>query len=70
MSIHPTTPAVEPPPERFNFAAHLIATNAGRADKTAYIDDQGSLSYGALAETPFAVGRPLGFMLAQPVASP
>ncbi|MDP4301244.1 benzoate-CoA ligase family protein [Leptothrix discophora] len=50
MSIHPTHATVQPPPERFNFAAHLIARNAGRAAKTAYIDDHGSLSYGALAE--------------------
>ena len=39
-----------PPPERFNFAEHLFALNAARADKTAYIDDAGRLSYGALAE--------------------
>ncbi len=39
-----------PPPERFNFAQHLFALNAGRADKLAYIDDAGTLSYGALAE--------------------
>ena len=39
-----------PPPERFNFAQHLIALNAERADKIAYIDDQGTLSYGALAD--------------------
>jgi benzoate-CoA ligase len=41
---------VAPPPARFNFAEHLIALNAGRPDKTAYIDDQGRLSYGELAE--------------------
>ena len=44
------TPAVEAPPAQFNFAQHLIETNAGRADKTAFIDDAGTLSYGALAE--------------------
>lgn len=38
------------PPERFNFARHLIALNAGRADKPALIDDAGSLTYGALAD--------------------
>ena len=38
------------PPERFNFAQHLIALNAGRAEKTAYLDDLGSLRYGALAD--------------------
>ncbi|MGQ0697877.1 MAG: benzoate-CoA ligase family protein [Panacagrimonas sp.] len=36
-------------PERLNFAAHLIALNARRADKTAYIDNFGELSYGHLA---------------------
>ncbi len=61
MSIHPTTPTVAAPPERFNFAAHLIAANAGRAGKTAYIDDQGSLSYGALAER---IGRTAAALLA------
>jgi benzoate-CoA ligase len=45
-----THPAVTPPPERFNFAQHLIALNAGRAAKTAYIDDAGKLTYGELAQ--------------------
>lgn len=44
---HPETAA---PPERFNFARHLIALNAGRTDKTALIDDLGSLTYGQLAD--------------------
>src|SRR4029450_5047528 len=39
-----------PPPSRFNFAAHLLGRNAGRAAKTAYIDDQQALSYGELAQ--------------------
>jgi benzoate-CoA ligase len=47
MSHHQT---VAPPPERFNFARHLIALNAGRPEKTALIDDQGTLTYGELAE--------------------
>jgi len=34
----------------FNFAQHLIACNAARPEKTAFIDDTGTLSYGALAE--------------------
>ena len=42
-------PQVNPPPERFNAAAHLLALNAGRADKLAYIDDTQRLSYGELA---------------------
>jgi len=36
-------------PERFNFARHLADINAQRPDKTAYIDDEGHLSYGQLA---------------------
>jgi benzoate-CoA ligase len=39
-----------PPPARFNFAQHLLDTNAGRAGKVAYIDDAGQLTYGELAE--------------------
>ncbi|WP_119157840.1 benzoate-CoA ligase family protein [Caldimonas tepidiphila] len=38
------------PPSAFNFAQHVIETNAARAGRTAYIDDQGRLSYGELAE--------------------
>jgi len=43
-------PDVAAPPARFNFARHLIERNAGRASKTALIDDQGTLTYGQLAE--------------------
>lgn len=43
-------PETAAPPERFNFARHLIALNAGRPDKTALIDDAGSLTYGQLAD--------------------
>ena len=42
-------PQVNPPPEHFNAAAHLLALNAGRADKLAYIDDTQHLTYGELA---------------------
>jgi len=42
--------ALVAPPERYNFARHLFELNAGRAGKTAYIDDVGSLSYGALED--------------------
>jgi benzoate-CoA ligase len=38
------------PSEAFNFAQHLMALNAGRASKKAFIDDIGSLSYDELAE--------------------
>ena len=36
--------------ESFNFAEHLIALNASRPNKTAFIDDAGTLSYGELAD--------------------
>ena len=45
-----TTPHVAAPAERFNFAQHLVARNTGRAAKTAFIDDHGRLSYGALSD--------------------
>ena len=45
-----TTPIVAAPPERFNFAAHLLAANAQRPAKTAFADDGGALSYGQLDE--------------------
>jgi benzoate-CoA ligase len=41
---------VAPPPEQFNFAAHLMARNAARAAKVAYVDDAGTLTYGQLAD--------------------
>jgi benzoate-CoA ligase len=41
---------VAAPGEKFNFAQHLLALNTARADKAAFIDDHGTLSYGALAE--------------------
>ncbi|WP_280188621.1 benzoate-CoA ligase family protein [Delftia sp. PS-11] len=34
----------------FNFAGHLFALNRGRPGKAAYIDDQGTLSYGQLEQ--------------------
>jgi benzoate-CoA ligase len=41
-------PAVQPPPDRFNFARHLFGRNASRAAKEAYLDDAGRLTYGEL----------------------
>lgn len=35
-------------PERFNFASHLLALNAERAGKLAYIDDTRQMTYGEL----------------------
>src|SRR6516162_9998712 len=43
-----TVGAAEPPPEAFNFAAHLFQANVGRANKTAFIDDVGGVTYGEL----------------------
>ena len=37
------------PGKVFNYAAYLIELNQGRAQKIAYIDDQGTLNYGDLA---------------------
>ena len=42
--------SLQAPGEPFNFAQHLLALNASRPAQTAYLDDLGSLSYGALAE--------------------
>lgn len=41
---------VQPPGTSFNFAAHLLGCNAARAGKAAYIDDDGQLTYGELAQ--------------------
>ena len=38
------------PGEHFNFAQHLLAANAERPAKAAFIDDLGTLSYGRLDE--------------------
>lgn len=45
-----STPPGLAPGTPFNFAQHLIACNAARPEKIAFIDDRGALSYGALAE--------------------
>lgn len=45
-----TTDTVSPPALHFNFARHLIECNLERPNKLAYIDDQGSLSYGELTD--------------------
>jgi benzoate-CoA ligase len=37
-------------PERFNFARHILAANAERGAKTAYIDDTRQITYGELDE--------------------
>ena len=35
---------VAAPPERFNFAQHLLEANTGRSSKTAFVDDAGTLT--------------------------
>src|SRR4030095_10819756 len=47
-------------PERFNFAQHVLAQNAGRAAKVAYEDDAGRLTYGQLAERVRRLAAALG----------
>jgi benzoate-CoA ligase len=44
----PTT--VPPPGDSFNFAQHLLARNAQRPARTAFVDDSGTLSYGQLED--------------------
>jgi len=46
--LNANEPQVNPPPERFNAAAHLLALNAGRGARLAYIDDTQRLSYAEL----------------------
>ena len=41
---------VEPPSAVFNIAQHLLQINVSRPSKAAFVDDQGSLSYGQLDE--------------------
>ncbi len=49
MPMH--TPAgVQAPPDAFNVAQHLLAVNAHLAAKAAFVDDLGTLTYGALGE--------------------
>ena len=50
---------VAPPGERFNFARHLLQANAGRAGRTAFVDDHGTLSYGDLDQRVRAVAAGL-----------
>jgi benzoate-CoA ligase len=45
-----TTHNITAPSEQFNFAQFLLERNAQQADRCAFIDDQGTLSYGELSE--------------------
>ena len=50
MTTHTTTQDVAAPPEQFNFAQFLLERNAAHAERPAFIDDQGTLTYGALSQ--------------------
>ncbi len=54
-----STEKVAAPGEVFNYAQHLLELNQQRADKTAYIDDQGKLSYGELDKGARSLGAAL-----------
>ncbi len=41
---------VAPPGEHFNFAQHVLQSNERRATRAAFVDDLGTLTYGALDE--------------------
>jgi benzoate-CoA ligase len=43
-----TPPSAQAPGEHFNFAEHLVARNAERPSKAAYVDDNGRISFGEL----------------------
>ena len=49
-AVNETLAGVAPPPEQFNFAQHLLARNAQRPARSAFVDDLGVLTYGALDE--------------------
>jgi benzoate-CoA ligase len=49
MSDHTDLPVAAPGAD-FNFAQHLLALNAGRPDKAAFVDDLGTLTFRALDE--------------------
>jgi len=50
---------MDPQGELFNFAEHLLALNRGHSERLAYVDDHGTLSYGALAQRVRAVAGAL-----------
>ena len=55
----PNNTAMGPDSPYFNFAQYLLDCNAQRPDKLAFVDDRGSLSFGALAERIRAVAGAL-----------
>ena len=55
----PNTSTMGPESAHFNFAQYLLDCNAQRPEKLAFVDDLGSLSYGALADRIRAVAGAL-----------
>ncbi len=45
-----TPPTVQPPPPMFNVGQYLLSLNTGRSTKLAFVDDTGTLTYGALED--------------------
>jgi benzoate-CoA ligase len=54
-----TTTEVQPPPDRFNFAQHLLALNESRGAKPAFVDDAGTLTYAELDDRTRRIGAGL-----------
>ncbi len=52
--------AVSPPPEKFNFADHLLNANSGRPNKLAFVDDAGSLTFAELNDKARRLASALG----------
>lgn len=50
LAVSPSASGVEPPPPQLNFASYLFSLNKARAEKVAYIDDAGVMTYGQLEE--------------------
>jgi benzoate-CoA ligase len=53
MTSFPSTDQIStvlPPDDAFNFAQYLLNCNTQRADKAAFVDDRGTLTYGQLDE--------------------
>lgn len=48
--INQSATNAEPPPLQFNFASWVFGLNRSRADKAAYIDDEGTTTYGQLED--------------------
>jgi len=50
MTDTTTAQSITPPPEQFNFAQFLLERNTERAQRPAFVDDHGTLTYGELSQ--------------------